>query len=140
MVRSVLSVVIGVIAASALVLIVELVGHSMFPPPTDLDPGDPASIAKVPFSAKFAVVIAWFVGAFGGGAVASLIAKRWAPAAWVVAGTILLLAGVTMLQFPHPYWMMIGAVVATGLGGFLSTKLTKAYYGRPFAGGPKPGL
>jgi len=140
MLRSVLSVVIGVIAASIIVLLVELIGHSMFPPSADLDPSDPASVAMVPLSAKIAVVLAWFFGAFGGGVVASLIAKRWAPAAWVVAATILLLAGATMLQIAHPLWMMIGAVVATGLGGWMSVKTTKAYYGRPYAPPPKLGL
>ena len=139
MLRSVLSVVVGVIVASVLILIVELVGHSMFPPPAGLDPNDPAFIANIPVSAKIAVVIAWFVGALGGGVVASVIAKRWAPSAWVVAGTVLLLAGVTMLQFPHPLWMMLGAVASTGIGGFLAIRITKGYYGRPFAGGPKPG-
>lgn len=140
MLRSVLSVVIGVIVASIIVLIVEMVGHSVTPSPVVLDPKDPTAMALVPLPAKVAVVLAWFAGALGGGIVASLIARRWAPAAWVVAATILLLAGVTMTQFPHPIWMIFGAVLATGLGGWLAVKATKAYYGRPFIGGPKPGL
>ncbi len=140
MLRSVLSVVIGVIAASVIILLVNRAGHIIYPPPAGLDPMDPASMASVPLAAKIAVVLAWFAGALGGGVVASLIAKRWAPAAWVVASTILLLAGVTMMQFPHPLWMMIGAVVATGAGGFLAVKLTSAYYGRPYVAAKKSGL
>ncbi|MCB2113712.1 MAG: hypothetical protein KDD85_09200 [Parvularculaceae bacterium] len=139
MLKSVLSVVVGVIAASIIILAVELIGHSIYPPRAELDPTDPASIAMIPLSAQIAVVIAWFSGAFGGGIVASRIANRWAPPAWVVAATILLLAGSTMLQIPHPAWMVIGAVAATGLGGWLSVKLTKAYYGRPYPFASKPG-
>lgn len=140
MLRSVISVVAGVIIAAILILVVEMVGHAIYPPPPGLDITDPQAIAKVPLAAKVAVVIAWFIGTFGGGVAASLISKRWAPAAWVVAVTILLLAGVTMMQFPHPFWMMIGALAATGGGGFLAVRLTKARYGMPHQDPRKTGL
>lgn len=140
MLRSVLSVVIGVIVGAVLILLVELIGHWLFPPPFGLDPTKPGALGSVPMQAKVAVLIAWFVGAFGGGVAASLIAKRWAPAAWVVAATILLLAGASMMQFAHPIWMMASAVLATGLGGYIAVKATSGYYGRPATHTPTLGL
>ncbi len=137
MLRSVLSVVIGVLLGSVLILVVEILGHAMFPPPPGLDPENPESLRATPAGAMLTVITAWFAGAFGGGVAASLIAKRWAPAAWVVAATILLLAGATMAELPHPLWMIAGAIVSTGLGGYLSVKLTHGYYGQPATSGPK---
>jgi hypothetical protein len=138
MLRSVLSVVAGVLLGSVIILIVEMTDHALFPPPPGLDPANSESLKNIPAGALGAVIMAWFAGAFGGGVVASLIARRWAPAAWVVAATILLLAGATMAQIPHPLWMIVGAIAATGLGGYLSVRLTNGYYGRPSSGGAKP--
>lgn len=140
MLRSVLAVVFGVLLGSVIILVVETLGHAMFPPPPDLDPGSPQSLREIPLGALCAIVAAWFAGAFGGGAAASLIAKRWAPAAWVVAAAILLLAGAAMAQLPHPFWMIAGAIAATGSGGYLSVRLTNGYYGQPSSGGGKPFL
>ncbi len=111
----------------------------MFPPPVAFDPNDPGAVASLPFGAKFAVLVAWFTGAFGGGATATLIGRRWAPAAWVVAMTILLFAASNFTAFPHPLWMMVGSVPATLLGGWLAILATGAGYGRP-PSPPKPGL
>jgi hypothetical protein len=137
MLRSVLSVVVGVLIGSLLILGVEMLGHAVFPPAAGLDPANPESLKAVPAGAMLTVIAAWFAGAFGGGVSASLIAKRWAPAAWVVAATILLLAGATMAGLPHPTWMIAGAIVSTGLGGYLAVKLTHGYYGQPASSGPK---
>lgn len=131
MLRSVLSVLFGVIAGAALVFVVERISHGQFPVPAGFDPTRPEAIASLPFGAKASVVIAWFAGAFGGGLVASLIAKRWAPAAWVVAATMLLFAITNFTAFPHPLWMMVASIPAAGIGGYLAVRITGARYGRP---------
>lgn len=140
MLRSVLAVLFGVLGGAAIVFMVEAVSHTIYPIPKGFDPTNAADIAALPFGAKFAVVFAWFAGAFGGGAVASLIAKRWAPAAWVVAATILLFAGTNFSAFPHPFWMMVASLPATALGGWLAVLITRAKYGRPPAPPAKKGL
>lgn len=131
MLRSVLAVLFGVIGGAALVFVAELVSHALFPVPAGFDPTDAAAIAGLPFGAKAAVVAAWFAGAFGGGVIASVISKRWAPAVWVVAATILLFAGTNFSAFPHPLWMMMASMPATAFGGWLAIRLTGARYGRP---------
>lgn len=140
MIRSVLAVLIGVTAGAVIVFVVERAGHAFFPPPVNFDPASPAAVAALPLGAKLGVLAAWFAGAFGGGAAASLAARRWAPAAWVVAMTILLLAGTSLAAIAHPLWMAIGAVVATVLGGWLSIKATGARYGAPPAAAQRKGL
>lgn len=139
MLRSIIGVLVGVIVGAFLVLIVEGVSHAMFPPPGNFNPNDPGAVAALPFASKAMVLLAWLVGAFGGGGAASLIARRWAPAAWVVAVTILLFAATNFTAFPHPMWMMIGSVPATLAGGWLAVVATRAGYGKP-PSAPKPGL
>lgn len=136
MVRSIIAVVAGVIIGVFAVMIVETVGHALFAPPVGADAG--SGVAALPVAVKASVLCAWFVGAFAGGVVASLVARRWAPAAWVVATTILLFAATAFSATPHPLWMMLSAVPATLLGGFLAVRASKAVYGRP-PSAPSPG-
>lgn len=140
MIRSAFAVLFGVVAGATIVFIVERMGHALFPAPPGFDPASAAAVAALPFAAKAAVLVAWFAGAFGGGAVAALIAQRWAPAAWVVAMTILLLAGTSLAAIEHPLWMAIGAVPAALAGGWLAVAATGARYGRPPAAAEKKGL
>ena len=129
--RSIAGVVVGVIVGAVLVLIVEFIGHRAFPPMTPLDVGDANAVKALPLGAKVALLIAWAAGAFGGGAAALIIAKRWAPVAWLVAATILLFAASNFLSFAHPLWMVIGSVPAAALGGWLAIIATRADYRSP---------
>ncbi|HBS33318.1 MAG TPA: hypothetical protein DEA40_16565 [Parvularcula sp.] len=137
MVRSAFAVLLGVVVGAILVFVVERMGHALFPAPPDFDAASATAVAALPLAAKVSVLAAWFVGALGGGAVASLIARRWAPAAWVVAMTILLLAGTSLAAIAHPLWMAIGAIPAALLGGWLAVVLTGARYGLPPRSGQK---
>lgn len=140
MVRSAFAALIGVVVGAVIVFLVERTGHAFFPAPADFDPSSAAAVAALPLGTKLSVLAAWFAGAFGGGAAAALAARRWAPAAWVVAMTILLLAGTSLAAIAHPLWMAVGAVLATVLGGWLSVKTTDARYGAPPAAAQRKGL
>lgn len=143
MLKSIGGVIAGVLAGAMIIFVVEAVGHMIFPPPAGANVGDPEQlksiIGQIPVGAKVAVIVAWFAGILGGGVVSLLIAARWAPVAWVVAATLFAMAGITMLQIPHPWWMVAGAVIATLAGGYGAIKLMNGAYMRPVAP-PKPGL
>ena len=142
MLRSIISVVAGIVAASLVVFVAETAGHRMFPTPevSGYDCSDPDTyrakeaartcIAATPANAKAAVVLGWFLGAFAGGIVALLIGGRWAPLAWIVAATIFLFSVMNFFAFPHPVWMMAGAVFAALLGGFGATAVMGAKFAR----------
>jgi hypothetical protein len=131
MIRSVIGVILGVLVGSVLVFVVESFGHRFFPAPAGFDPTDPAAVKSLPFATKFTVIVAWFAGAFGGGAAAALAGRRWAPAVWVVAATVFLFAVTNFTSYPHPLWMMLASAPATLLGGWLAVKATGADYHRP---------
>lgn len=144
MLRNIGAVAVGVLAGAIVIFVVEAIGHIFFPPPEGLDIRDPAArdiiMSQIPTGAKIAVVVAWFAGVFAGGVAALMVARRWAPAAWVVAGTLFAMALITMVQIPHPWWMMAGAVAATLLGGFGAIRVMGGSYGRPPEPAPTPGL
>lgn len=132
MLRIILGIVAGIVAAFAGVMAIELTGHQFFPQPSDLNMRDPeqirAAIDALPLGAMLFVIAAWFGGALVGGVVAKLISQRvWA--AWAIAGVVALAGIMNILMIPHPLLMQIGAVAAPLLGGLLA-----AHIGRPQPG------
>ena len=143
MLRSIIAVVIGIVAASLVVFCAEMGGHRLFPTPDvaghacrevetySVKEAASACIAATPMNAKVAVVVGWFLGAFVGGVAALLIGGKWAPLAWIVAGVIFLLSVSNFLMFPHPVWMIAGSVFAALLAGFGATAIMGAKFTRP---------
>lgn len=112
--RSLIAVVAGIVLAGLIIAGVEALGHAIFPPPADLDLARGADRARmmevIPFEAKLAVVIAWFLGSFAGACAAIAISLRVLPA-WIVGVAIAALGLWTTQMFPHPDWMLASAVV-----------------------------
>lgn len=125
-VRAVLATLAGLVAAMVTVGIVEMTGHAIFPPPEGLDVTNPADQARlmdvIPLGAKIAVVVAWFLGALAGCAVAAWLSRSIKPG-WVVAGLLVLGGMYTMQMFPHPVWMVVCAVALPIAGKLLADRL-----------------
>ncbi|MGE0606491.1 MAG: hypothetical protein AB7O62_05130, partial [Pirellulales bacterium] len=106
--RSVLAVVLGVLAAGLLIGLLEALGHLVFPPPAGLDPSDAASLAQLHAGHFLAVLLAWGVGTLGGAWVAGKVARHEIVTHGLIVGGLLMAAGIwQMLQFPHPVWFWI---------------------------------
>lgn len=138
MLRNILSVLSGVLFGAFLVFVIELAGHAAFPPPTGVNLKDPqqlrAALAQIPIGAKLFVVGGWFAGAFAGCLLTGLLSRRWAPAIWIVAATMLFFTASTLVALPHPAWMMLAGFASAPLAGFLAVKITRAKYGAPPGG------
>lgn len=128
MTRTVLAIPVGVLAAAALSGVLESVGHSVWPPPPDLDLSKPETaavlISRLPLGAVLSVLVAWAVGAALGSLLASLVYARpaWWPGA-AVGFVMFAFAAGTMATIPHPLWFMalapfatLGVGVAVGFG------------------------
>ena len=124
--RIVLGVAAGVLVAFLCVFAVEMVGHSLYPPPEGLDLRNPADVdrlmASLPAMAFVFVLGAWFLGALLGAWVANVIAKR-GLAGWIVA--LLVVAGgvATMVMIPHPAWMWAAGILLPLIAGWLAQRL-----------------
>lgn len=120
-IRRVAGVIAGVVAAGAVVAVVESIGHMMFPPPPGIDLANPADQARlmsvIPLGAKLAVVAAWFLGALAG-CWAALRVAQWGLAVWLVAGVMTILSVLTTQMFPHPLWMVLAALALPPLAAF----------------------
>ncbi len=113
-IRAAVAAIAGLVVAMVVVGLVEGLGHAIFPPPPGLDLANPEDqarlMAQIPFEAKFAVVVAWFLGSLAGACTAIAIARQAMPA-WVVAVTIAGLGLWTTQMFPHPDWMLASAAI-----------------------------
>jgi hypothetical protein len=118
----------GLIVAGLLVLLVEMLGHTVYPPPADLNFADPdamsAYIDTLPIGALLFVAVAWFVATLGGTLVACKIgdAKPIIYAA-VVGGLMLLGTVINLVTIPHPLWFSILGVVGIAAGAWLGMTL-----------------
>ena len=106
--RILLGIVAGVVVAFVCVFAIEMVGHTAYPPPPDIDLTKAADVerlmATLPAAAFAFVVAAWFFGALVGAWVANAVARR-ALAGWIIALLIICGAVATMVMIPHPAWM-----------------------------------
>jgi hypothetical protein len=118
----------GVFVAIVLVWLIEMIGHSIYPPPADLDTGDMdvmrAYVDAVPLGALLSVAIAWFVGSVGG----TFTACRIGPArplvyVLVVGGFMFAGAAVNLTIIPHPLWFSLLGVTGIFAGTWLGMAL-----------------
>ena len=136
MLKSIAGLAAGIVAAVATILLVQLLGHAVYPA-GEVDFRDREAVAAMiealPFGAMLFVVLAWFAGALVGGALAAWIGgRRWM--AWLVGAIVALMGIVNVFTYPHPVWMQIAAVAAPALGGILAGHFVRA----PRAAGRRP--
>lgn len=128
MIRNVGAAITGLVTAFALVYLVEKLGHSLYPPPTDLDFSDPDSvrpyIATLPIIALLFPMFAWFAGTFAGSIVASIIgdAKPWIYPS-IVGGLIFSATVANLIAIPHPMWFSIISLIGIVASAWLSTRV-----------------
>ncbi len=123
--------VVGVLIAGGIVWLAEMIGHSVYPPPPELDFSDADSlrayISGLPLGAFLFVGGGWFLGTLGGTMAACRIGAAKPPIfAMVVGGFMLAATAFNLVLIPHPVWFSItgvaGIIVAAWLGMTLSNK------------------
>ncbi len=127
MIRNIFAIIAGVFAGVVLIGMLEMAGHSVFPPPEGVDVKDPEALKTlmkdIPFMAKFIVTLAWGIGSFVAAIIAIKIAQDKAWPGWVAVG-LLWLAGIfTLFQLPHPWWMVATGVAFPLAAGYAATRL-----------------
>ena len=124
--RTVGAIVAGVIAGGVIVFATEAVGHSLFPPPPDINLADPEDVKRLMASlpaAAFAFVLAgWFLGSLVGAYVARRIAST-DTAAWAVAVLFILFTAMNFVMIPHPLWMIVAGILIPLIGAWLAIRL-----------------
>jgi hypothetical protein len=103
---SFIGIVVGVLAGGLTVFLIEALGHAVF------GTGDPTDLTAITTPMWASVLVAWILGSAVGGAVATYWGRSPTARAGGIVGVVLLAGAVAnMFAFPHPVWMVVGAVV-----------------------------
>jgi hypothetical protein len=125
--RTVLGVLAGIVVAVLCVYLMEVVGHSVFPAPPDIDPYNPAHaerlMAALPAGAFAFVLAGWVLGPLAGAWVANRIARQ-SLAGWIVAAFVICGGVYTMTTIPHPIWMWAAGIVLPIVAAWLAQRMT----------------
>ncbi len=128
MLRNIAAGIVGFITAAAVVQLVQVLGHSIFPPPENIDFSDPEQVevlmTSLPVGAVLFVGASWALGAFAGTLVGTVIATAKPIIYAIIAGGFVLVAAVIVLVvMPHPWWFSISAPLAIVVGTWLGMSL-----------------
>jgi len=113
--RSILTVLSGLVSGGLTVYLLQWLGHRIVPPPEGLKLEDIEAIKAYVLTAPPAVFLlllaAWAGGAFVGGMVASFIARTHRLRHSLAVGAIqAVLAAMQLAMVPHPAWVAISGV------------------------------
>jgi hypothetical protein len=122
MARKILGVVLGIVAAFAVVMLMEFVGHSIWPPPKGVNFKDAAQVTAM-MNAMPAMAFQWLLLGWSLALIVGTLIARWvakSSAAWIWASVAVLFLAATLanlLMIAHPTWFNIEAalVLATVL-------------------------
>lgn len=129
MLRAILSIVGGVIAAFVIVMLGDMLSQAVAAstagaPPTDM--GDRAAIeawmAGLPTTVFVIMLAGWTVAAFVAAFVAARFGRKGAWPGWVAAGLFLCATAANLLLIPHPLWMTVAGVVLVIAGGWAGAR------------------
>ncbi|MCI0356869.1 MAG: hypothetical protein L0211_00080 [Planctomycetaceae bacterium] len=128
--RSILGVLVGVVAGGLVVFLIEVPGMRFHPLPPGVTMSDTealkAHFAKAPFVALLGVGIAWTLGPLAASWVAASIARwAWFGHGMVIAGIFAALDVMNIRSFPHPTWLVLIGVFAPFAMGWLGSALAE---------------
>ena len=131
--KNILAVVLGLIASFIIILLLEGVGHVIYPPPTDLDMEDIDAIkaftASAPNIVFILAIVAYAIGSIIGGLVSAVIAINNKMSQAITVGGILMgLGAYNLFMIPHPIWTIIISIFVfipcSYLGGWWGIKVS----------------
>ncbi len=114
--RRVLAIISGWMLGMILIGLLEGLGDLLFPPPVHVDRTDMEQVENylkgAPIISLLWIILAWGIGAFVGGAVATLIAKTTRRTPAYIIGGVLMLSGIfKLIMLSHPLWFCLGLLV-----------------------------
>jgi len=126
--RKILAVVAGVILAGIVTYAVQAIGHKVYPPPEGLDMKNmeamKAYVSTLPTGALLFVLIAYVLGSFAGGWLATKIARTSQIHLPLTVGGVQLFFGIINLtMIPHPMWFAIASVIVFLPAAYFGGKL-----------------
>lgn len=134
MVRKIIAVVAGAVVAVVLVMLIQKLGHNLYPPPEGLDPADQEFmreyIANLPWGPLAFVIGSYVIATLVGGWTAAAIAGEQALLfSGIVAIFVLAGAVSAVVMIPHPTWFTVTAVAGIVLAALAAASLASKVRG-----------
>ncbi|HLW98159.1 MAG TPA: hypothetical protein VKR82_05895 [Candidatus Acidoferrales bacterium] len=132
--RSIVSVLAGILGGFIILAGVEFANAALFPLPASVDLEDTAAVkqalAHAPLASLILVIVGWCLSALLGAWVAARIAHASKVLHGMIVGIFLLGAAITdLLEFPHPLWFWICGLLiflpASYIGSGLALRKTE---------------
>ena len=128
MAKNVAAAIAGIITAFVMIMLIEKLGHVIYPPPPDLDFSDLEAmrpyVATLPFLALLFPMIAWVVATFAGTVLACKIGTANPLAFAAVVGGLVLAATITnLIMIPHPVWFSAVSLVAIAASAWIAVRV-----------------
>jgi len=132
MIRKIIALVVGLLAAFALVMAIEGLGYELYPLPDGLDTQNLDQMRKyvesLPPQALLIVLSAWIVATMGGGLLACIIAKVKPLLFASLIGLVIMGGSIyTMLEIPHPTWFMAAAIAGILIAIFITVRIARIF-------------
>lgn len=129
MVRNVAAALAGIVTAFVMIMLIEKLGHIIYPPPADLDVSNPdvmrPYIATLPFLALLFPMIAWVIATFAGTALACKIGTANSLAFAAVVGGLVLAGTISnLIMIKHPLWFSLVSLVAVAASAWIAARVS----------------
>jgi hypothetical protein len=116
MLRNVISVIIGLVASFAIIIIMEKLGDNIYPMPANFDIKNQDAIktfiTNAPAILHLMILFAYALSSFVGGLIASMVAVDKKITKAITVGGILMGLGMYSLISLHPGWVVFAGVFA----------------------------
>ena len=148
MIRYIAGTVVGLVIAFAVIIGMEALGHTLYPPPaairTAMEKGDYAAmktamaqyLPRAPLMALILLPVGWVAGTFWGALAATAISRgRSIIPALIIGGFIFAVTVMNLVMIPHPAWMTLAGLAGVPAGAIVAWWLWPK---SPATAGPQP--
>jgi len=128
MIRNVAAIVGGIVIAFVTVMLVDMLNHSIYPPPPGLDVSDPEAfrpyLDTLPIGAFLLIMASSVVAAFVGTLAASFIGTMQPRNCAIIVGGMVLAATVAnFIAIPHPLWLAIATLAGVVVSAWAAMRI-----------------
>jgi hypothetical protein len=136
MIRNVAAIVGGIVIAFVTVMLVDMLNHTIFPPPDGLDFSDPEAIRPyldtLPIGAFLLIMASSVVAAFVGTLVASFVGSiQPRNCAIIVGGMVFAATVANFIAIPHPLWLAVATLLGVIVSAWLAMQLAERMANKP---------
>ncbi len=128
MIRNVAAIIGGIVIAFLTVMLVDMLNHTIYPPPPGLDFSNPEAtrpyLDTLPIGAFLLIMASSVVAAFVGTLVASFASTvRSQNCAIIVGGMVFAATVANFIAIPHPMWLAIATLLGVVVSAWAAMRI-----------------